>query len=523
MINCAYARTAIRELTPKVCQTRLYGRDADKQKRISEFQSLFNDNGLSESLFTINQKGDCRFDHACDKILDNFSKKWYPNIKDEYEKTFSIHKWKELATTEKKKHTVSFCSECSKEYPKQQRAFPGKPVFEHTPAVTLELPSTSQKEKHEVRSVLRDLNSEWTRRHGHSFSSVIPKLAPEENLTKKQTKVEKKKHDRIQKRTTVKKINEHFKEGLALTLLAEAESMQSYTRKRFAMSFTRPEEPNKKAKLHSPSEENQAWSHDEAAALLESHPVDKKINWSDSARKLRIPGTNNGQVLKEFAVKRGFDVVALERKCSPTPTRIRRKKKRLPCGEILIPALPPPQIVTTEKQKMISNGTLSLGEPCTPYTVHKTVVTSDGEVNSEEVEIVGRKISLVEIRKKLLEKHSQYMRLMTNEEIDQLDEAAALQFLTLAHCPFSHATPLSELKKKVALLQRTRTLALWHDHSTVLRQGYVLFAVKVIYDRAVFLTETELPPNKAIIENLQEVIEQPMIYIIAPSTSSLAD
>ena len=63
----------------------------------------------------------------------------------------------------------------------------------------------------------------------HSFSSVVLKLAPEENLAKNQTKVEKEKHDRIQKRATVKQTNEHFKEGLALTFLAEAESIQSYT------------------------------------------------------------------------------------------------------------------------------------------------------------------------------------------------------------------------------------------------------------------------------------------------------
>ncbi len=46
----------------------------------------------------------------------------------------------------------------------------------------------------------------------------------------------------------------------------------------------------KKIKLHSPSDENHSWSHDEAVGLLESHPADKKINWSDYARKIKIPG-----------------------------------------------------------------------------------------------------------------------------------------------------------------------------------------------------------------------------------------
>ena len=54
-----------------------------------------------------------------------------------------MQKWKELATTEK---TVSFCSACSREYPQQQKAFPGKPVFKHTPGITLALPSGTQTE-----------------------------------------------------------------------------------------------------------------------------------------------------------------------------------------------------------------------------------------------------------------------------------------------------------------------------------------------------------------------------------------
>ncbi len=113
------------------------------------------------------------------------------------------------------------------------------------------------------------------------------------------------------------------------------------------------------------------------------------------------------------------------------------------------------------------------------------------------------------------------MRLMTDQEIDQLDKQQTLQLLCRAHCYLPHDTPLSDLHKKVTALQRKRTLALWHDHSTVLKQGYILFAVKVIYDSAVFLTETELLPE--LVDNLQEQIEQPMIHMFAPSTSSLSD
>jgi len=65
---------------------------------------------------------------------------------------------------------------------------------------------------------------------------------------------------------------------------------------------------------------------------------------------------------------------------------------------------------------------------------------------------------------------------------------------------------------------------MWHDHSTILQMWYVLFAVWVIYDPAIFLTAQEYAAKSGrSMRNIQEVIEQPAIYMIAPSSSSLAD
>lgn len=101
------------------------------------------------------------------------------------------------------------------------------------------------------------------------------------------------------------------------------------------------------------------------------------------------PGGNAGQTLKEYAKKRGLDVTAMERKSSPPPTRIHRKKKKLPGGEISTPSLPTPAAITAKKQKLIASGKLSIGEPCSPYTITKSIVTADGEVTTKQIEIVG--------------------------------------------------------------------------------------------------------------------------------------
>ena len=66
-----------------------------------------------------------------------------------------------------------------------------------------------------------------------------------------------------------------------------------------------------------------------------------------------------------------------------------------------------------------------------------------------------------------------------------------------------------------------RHLAIWHDHSTILRTGYILFAVWVVYDPIVFLTDNEYSAKTGqTVSNLQEMIEEPAIHMIAPSSSS---
>ncbi len=80
------------------------------------------------------------------------------------------------------------------------------------------------------------------------------------------------------------------------------------------------------------------------------------------------------------------------------------------------------------------------------------------------------------------------------------------------------------LYKELHRIQHTRALAIWHDRSTVLHTGYILFAVWVIYDEAIFLTETEYKAKTGKTAcNLQNIIEEPEVYMITPSSSSPID
>ena len=69
--------------------------------------------------------------------------------------------------------------------------------------------------------------------------------------------------------------------------------------------------------------------------------------------------------------------------------------------------------------------------------------------------------------------------------------------------------------------QTKRNLAIWHNHSTILQTGCILFAVWIVYDPIVFLTEKECTcQTSKSVSNLQEIIKEPLIYMIAPSSSS---
>ena len=69
--------------------------------------------------------------------------------------------------------------------------------------------------------------------------------------------------------------------------------------------------------------------------------------------------------------------------------------------------------------------------------------------------------------------------------------------------------------------QCTRSIGILHDHSTILHTGYILFATWILYHPMVFISEEEYAATyKQKITNLQEIVEEPVIYMIAPSTSS---
>ena len=90
---------------------------------------------------------------------------------------------------------------------------------------------------------------------------------------------------------------------------------------------------------------------------------------------------------------------------------------------------------------------------------------------------------------------------MTDSDVQKLSREQIIERVERIHHIPDLDKPLEALQLDLAGLQHTRSIAMWHDHSTVLRQGYILFAVWIIYDPAVFFNDDECKTKKIIGRN----------------------
>ena len=115
------------------------------------------------------------------------------------------------------------------------------------------------------------------------------------------------------------------------------------------------------------------------------------------------------------------------------------------------------------------------------------------------------------------------MHLFSDDAIDSMSEADLKVFLEQLH-ESTDGLEVCDLRERVLHLQRTRTISLWHDHSGILGYGYVLVTVQVLYDRAVFMSESDYDTEAGrVVTNLQQLIEEPELYIVVLSSSSPSD
>ena len=171
---------------------------------------------------------------------------------------------------------------------------------------------------------------------------------------------------------------------------------------------------------------------------------------------------------------------------------------------------------------LLDSGTLTLGESCSTFTVIRTSVI-DGSLKNASSEVYGRKIPLLDLRQALLEKQEKFMHLMSNDEIYSLSLEVEEKLRSYAEIHVS--TGIVDQHLLLKKLQRSRTLVLWHDRSTIIGSGYLLMTIHALYDPAVYLStaQYERKSGRKCARSVQEIVEEPELYMLCMSSSSLSD
>lgn len=80
-----------------------------------------------------------------------------------------------------------------------------------------------------------------------------------------------------------------------------------------------------------------------------------------------------------------------------------------------------------------------------------------------------------------------------------------------------------ELRELLIQSERSRCLCMWHDHATILKMGFIMVTVHIMYDPVVFYTDKEYEElNPGATVNVQSQVEQPEIHLLAAGSDQAA-
>ena len=131
--------------------------------------------------------------------------------------------------------------------------------------------------------------------------------------------------------------------------------------------------------------------------------------------------------------------------------------------------------------KEISDGVYNIGVLITPQEFRATKL-KDGELRKEIFSVYGRKMQLLDIRKEMLKKHKEFLRLRNDEEYGQMIREIIIDGLIRIN-EFSIGlidATREVLLNKLVSFERTRHLMFWHDGSSLDNHSHILMTVGVM-------------------------------------------
>lgn len=257
-----------------------------------------------------------------------------------------------------------------------------------------------------------------------------------------------------------------------------------------------------------------------------------QINYSDLARTYGVTklgpdyDPNAGATVKEFLLDHNIDVLKFKQhRHTDVPPKPRRKIIRTGGSETMMPLPPANDQLRKEIKMKIESGEYVLGELIVPRKYTKFVVKEDGTLKPECFTVSGRKIPLMEIRKRLLQKHQALglMRDHADSHYAHLSEDQIRNRLQELGEDEPNNNNMEALKAKLCEIERTRHLMVWLDNSCILNHGHHLIMVAAMYDPAFYLTSDEMEVAGKGKLDVHNVVETPHIYILGRCTSSEAE
>ena len=151
----------------------------------------------------------------------------------------------------------------------------------------------------------------------------------------------------------------------------------------------------------------------------------------------------------------------------------------------------------------------------------KLAISNEGEVIQKKIDVNARKIPLRDIRKEALTRNKSFLKIKDDNYYTQLNREEIKSELQKIHEEASDV--VDEMRSSLKKYQRQRHWLLWHDHSTLANYGHKLFCVRELYDPAIHFTRQEMVDKTGKDIDIQATIEEPQLYILGQSRSTVED
>ena len=328
------------------------------------------------------------------------------------------------------------------------------------------------------------------------------------NLQLKPSEYERKKLKRKHARDLKEEMESKWHKNDMRVVLEQGLNFSTWDKLVYRQSFT--EKACRQARSHVPT--TQTRDTEQVLSDAREWPADEAINWSKFARDHGVPGQNGRQVVKEFLRKAGVDVLSMEKRAQPRAKK-RRSLEKFGCG-VSFPA----HKRAAGIKGALPNGELNPGEECCG-TLIANYTLENSELARKEVDVQGRKISMLDLRGSLLRQHE--ARGLMRPVPPTLENYACLPRQVVTQRLFDTGEQCGpedtgqELPTRLFICQSQRLLMLQSDHADVLGHCCLMEVVQVIYDRAIFLTDDEFEEMHGRRINTQAAVEAPVIRLFA--------